>query len=512
MGPAPSFGGGPASCGARAHGSRHGPVVGWGVTFEEIRQDPRARRYVLASAALGAFTATVMATSVNVALPSLVSAFEAPFALVQWVVLSYLLATATLLPIVGRLADMFGKRKLFLAGFVTFGVGSLLCGLAPDVIWLIVFRSIQGIGSSVLQALGLAIITDVFPAHERGRAIGINGAVLSTGIVLGPTLGGFLVELGWPWVFLFGVPVAVIGWLLGHRFVPPYDPGERQRFDLSGAVTLGVALAALSLALTVGQGRGFTDSWILAAFGLSLAALVVFVFIERRASAPVVDLAMFRNRQLTVGLVSGVVVFVSIMGTIFVMPFYLENVLGFAPRTVGILMSVTPILLVIVAPVAGALADRYGERLITVIGLAFALVGFSLVATLGEDTTALGFVLRFVMVGLGMGTFQTPNNSSIMGAAPPGRSGVAGGLLGLTRALGQTSGIAVLGSLWAARVAARAQVPVGAEASAAPAMAQVGALHDMMHVVQVLVGIALALCAWDLARRRQEARRPQGSV
>lgn len=477
------------------------------MTFDDVRADPRARRYVLASAALGAFTATVMATSVNVALPSLVVAFGAPFALVQWVVLSYLLATASLLPIVGRLADMFGKRRLFLAGFVTFAVGSLLCGLAPGVGWLIAFRSVQGIGSAILQALGLAIITDVFPAHERGRAIGINGAVLSTGIVVGPTLGGFLVELGWPWVFLFGVPVAAAGWLLGHRFVPAYERGETVRFDLPGALALFTCLAALSLALTVGQARGFTDPSILAAFASSLLAALAFVAIERRAEAPVLDLALFRNRQLTVGLVAGVTVFVSIMGTIFVMPFYLENVLGFPPRTVGLLMSVTPILLVIVAPIAGALADRYGERLITVIGLVLAFVGFSLVATLGEDTTALGFIVRFVMVGLGMGAFQTPNNSSIMGAAPSGRSGVAGGLLGLTRALGQTSGIAVLGSLWAARVATRADVPVGAEAAGAPSFAQVGALHDMMHVVQALVLVALALCAWDLLRGRREAER-----
>lgn len=301
------------------------------MTFEEVRDHPRARAYVLASATLGAFTSTVMATSVNVALPTLVTAFDAPFALVQWVVLSYLLATASLLPIAGRLADMFGKRTLFLGGFATFGVGSLLCALAPGVVSLIMFRTVQGAASAVLTALGLAIIADVFPAGERGRAIGVNGAVLSVGIVLGPTLGGFLVEVGWPWVFLFGVPVAAAGFLLGHRFVPRYAPAAPLPFDLAGAATLSSALAALSLALTLGQGRGFADPVILALFAASALALAGFTAIERRATAPVVDLRMFGNRRLTVGLVAGVTVFVSIMGTIFVMPFYLENVLGFPP-------------------------------------------------------------------------------------------------------------------------------------------------------------------------------------
>lgn len=165
-------------------------------------------------------------------------------------------------------------------------------------------------------------------------------------------------------------------------------------------------------------------------------------------------------------------------------------------------MSVTPILLVIIAPVAGTLADRYGERPITVIGLTLALAGFALVATLDQDTTALGFVLRFVLVGLGMGTFQTPNNSAIMGAAPQGRSGVAGGLLGLTRALGQTTGIAVLGSVWAARTAVRAAAEVGAQAQAAPITAQVGGLQDMMRLVLVLIALALILCLWDLRGER----------
>ena len=419
---------------------------------------------MLAAAALGAFASSVMGTSVNVAIPTLVTAFGTEFALVQWVVLSFLLATGAFLPIVGRLADMIGKRSVFLAGFGVYTVGSLLCGLAPGIYALIGFRMVQGIGAAALTAIGLAIVTDVFPAHERGKAIGINGAVLSAGIVVGPTLGGALVDFAnWRWVFLMGVPVGLAGIAMAMRFVPRYTRGA------------------------------------------ALALLAAFLAIEARSRHPVLDLDHFRNRALTFGLGAGLLAFVSIMGTIFVMPFYLENILGFAPRNVGLLMSVAPITLVIVAPIAGRLADAVGERIVALVGMSIALVGFVLVGTLDEGTTALQFVLRFLPVAIGLGTFQTPNNSAIMGSVASGASGVAGGLLGLTRTLGQTIGIAVLGTIWAARVLARAGVEPGAEVTAASAAAQVGGLHDMLRVVQLLVVLGVALCVADLLRRRRDA-------
>mgnify|MGYP000255704680 FL=1 len=463
--------------------------------------DPRRRAWILAAASLGAFVATFTGTAVNVALPSLAKAFDVPFAAVQWVVLAYLLTTAALMPIVGRIADMVGKRVVLLAGFATYAAATFAAGLAPDLAWLIAFRLVNGVGSAILTSIGLAIVTDVFPAAQRGRAIGINGAVLSVGVVIGPTLGGFLVDLGWRFVFLAGAPVALAGLLLAAFAVPSYPAGERQRFDLPGALLLSALLASGSLALTLAPERGAFDPWILAATLLVIVGTPAFLAWERRTAQPVLDLALFRNAELSMGLVIALGVFVSIAGTIFVMPFYLEDVLGLAPRNVGLLMSVTPILLVIVAPLAGSLADRFGARRVTVAGLAFAFVGFSLVSTLEADTTALGFVLRFTFVGLGMATFQTPNNTAIMGSAPDGRSGVTGALLGLTRAFGQSGGIAVLGTFWAARVVARAGGEAGDVGQAVLTQARVGAVHDVMHVVQVLVAASLAIAVWDLWRR-----------
>ncbi len=473
------------------------------MTFESVATHPSQRWWILAAASLGAFVAAMMATAVNVALPSLARTFDVPFAAVQWVVLGYLVMTASLLPIVGRLADMFGKRTIFLVGFAIYALGSLATGFAPNLGSLIAFRLIHGAGSSILTGLGLAIVTDVFPPEERGRAIGVTGSLLSIGIVLGPTLGGLLVQYSWRLVFLFGLPLALVGLALAYRFVPHYPRGARQRFDLLGAALLVVVLATGSLALTIVPEVGVTNPLFLALAACVLVGLPLLIAWEHRSPDPIIDPAMLRYAPLAVGLMIGLAVFVSISGTIFVMPFYLEDVLGLQPRSVGLLMSVTPLLLVFVSPVAGSMADRFGDRLVTLVGLVLALVGFSLVATLDVDTTAMGYVLRFVFVGLGMATFQSANNTAIMNASPPGRSGVTGSLLGLTRAFGQSAGIAVLGTFWAARIGVRTS-GLGAEAGTdLAALAEVGAVHDMMRLVQGLLVVAIVLAIWDLRRRRR---------
>jgi len=440
-----------------------------------------------------------MATAVNVALPSLARTFDVPFAAVQWVVLGYLVTTAALLPVVGRLADMVGKRAIFLTGFAIYALGSLATGLAPSLGALITFRLIHGVGSAILTGLGLAIVTDVFPPNERGRAIGITGSLLSIGIVLGPTLGGLLVQIGWRWVFLSGVPLALVGLVLAAAFVPKYPAGVRQRFDLVGAALLMVLLASGSLALTLAPevGASSVTLWVLiAVVGLGVPTFFAW---ERRSDEPVLDPALFRYAPLSVGLVIALGVFISIAGTIFVMPFYLEDVLGLEPRSVGLLMSITPLLLVFVSPIAGSMADRFGDRLVTLVGLGLAFIGFSLVATLSVDTTPLGYVMRFVFVGLGMATFQSANNTAIMNSAPDGATGVTGSLLGLTRAFGQSAGIAVLGTFWAARMGQRIDAGGG---TVLATVAEVGALHDMMLVVQGLVVTSIVLAVWDLRRRR----------
>jgi EmrB/QacA subfamily drug resistance transporter len=472
------------------------------VTEQKI--DYSRKWYVMAAVAMSTFLATIDGSIVNVALPTLVQDLDADFATVQWVVLAYLLTLATLLLSMGRLGDMVGKKPIYTAGFVVFTTGSVLCGLAPTVYWLIAFRVLQAVGAAMTLALGMAIVTEAFPPSERGRALGLNGTIVSIGIVVGPTLGGVILDsLSWNWIFYVNLPVGILGTLMSLRFVPAFKPAGRQRFDFAGAASLLASLLSLLLALTLGQHLGFTDPRVLILFGLFVAVLAAFITIERRSSQPMIDLNLFQNRLFSINLVTGLITFVSLGGTIILIPFFLQNVLGYDTRQVGLLMATVPLAIGVVAPISGAVSDRIGPRPITVVGLATMLLGFYAMSTLDAQTGTLGYVLRFLPVGVGMGIFQSPNNSAVMGAVPRQRLGIASGLLSVTRTLGQTTGIAVLGALWASQVAYHSGAALLGGVTNAPAAAQVAGLHNTFLVVMVLLALGLALSVWGLVQERR---------
>jgi EmrB/QacA subfamily drug resistance transporter len=455
--------------------------------------------HVMAAVSMGVFLGTIDGSIVNVALPTLVRAFDTEFAVVQWVVLAYLLTVTTLMLSVGRLGDMIGKKPLYAAGYVIFTLGSALCGLSPSVYWLIGFRVAQAVGAAMMMALGTAIVTEAFPPSERGKALGITGSMVSIGIVVGPVLGGLLIgALSWRWIFFVNLPIGMVGTWMVIRFVPAFKHAGGQRFDLAGALALFAGLMALLLALTLGQQVGFTELSVLALFATSLICLAIFIAIERKVRFPMIDLGLFRNRLFSINLVTAFMVFISLSGTTILMPFYLENVLGYDTGSVGFLLAIVPIAVGVTAPLSGTLSDRLGTRPITVLGL-----GFVAVSTLSLGTTTLGYLLRFLPIGIGIGAFQSPNNSAVMGAVPRERLGIASGLLAITRTLGQSAGIAALGALWAGRVFVRAGQSFPEGATTAPAEVQVIALTDTFHVVVMVLALALLLAAWGLVQERR---------
>jgi len=458
----------------------------------------------MAAVSMGTLLATIDSSIVNVALPTLVRELNTDFATVQWVVLAYLLTLATLLLSVGRFADMKGKKPIYAMGFVIFTIGSVLCGLAANIYMLIAFRVVQAIGATMILALGMAIITESFPASERGKALGFTGTMVSIGIVIGPTIGGIIIDVfSWNWIFLVNLPVGILGTLMVIRFVPAVKPEGKQRFDFLGAVSLFLALFAFLLALTVGQNIGFTDPRVLVLFGLALILLSTFVIVETRTAQPMIDLRLFRNTLFSINLVTGYLTFVAIAGTIILMPFYLENILGYSTREVGILIAALPISMGIIAPLAGSMSDRFGTRPISVIGLGILLFGYIALSSLTVMTSTLGYVLRFLPIGIGMGVFQSPNNSAIMGEAPRDRLGVVSGILAVNRSLGQTTGIAILGALWASRAIMYA-VPLTVEsATNAPIPSQVAALQDTFIAMILLISLAFGLAIWALIRDRK---------
>lgn len=468
---------------------------------------------VMAAVAMGVFLATIDGSIVNVALPTLVDALDTNFATIQWVVLAYLLTLATLLLAVGRLADIYGKKRIYNTGFVVFTLFSVACGLASSVYMLIAMRVFQAVGASMLLALGPAIIAEAFPPRERGKALGVSGAVVSIGIVTGPTVGGLLIEnLSWHWIFFVNLPVGVVGTWMAWRFVPGFRPKGGQRFDYFGALLLLAGLLALLLALTFGQSSGFLAPRVLVLFGGAAVFLAAFAFWEMRAADPMIDLRLFRSDLFTINIVTGFMSFIAISGTLLLLPFYLENMRGYSVQQVGLMLAVTPVALGITSPLSGMLSDRIGPRPVAAAGLLLLVFGYLTVSTLSATTSLMGYIARLAPVGLGMGTFQSPNNSAILGAVPRERLGVASGLLALTRTLGQTTGIAVLGAIWAAQVAAAAGGPVAGGATAAPIAAQIAGLQVTYRLNAGLVFVAFLLGVWSVVQERRRQAQPAAAA
>jgi EmrB/QacA subfamily drug resistance transporter len=357
-------------------------------------------------------------------------------------------------------------------------------------------------------ALGLAIVTEAFPAAERGKALGIAGALVSIGIVAGPTLGGLLLDaFSWHWIFFVNLPVGLIGTLMVLRFVPAIKPVGGQRFDFVGAATLFVSLLSLLLALTLGQQEGFGDTRVASLFATCAVFLTFFLAVERKNAQPMIDLRLFQNTLFNINLITGFLTFLAISGTIILMPFFLENILGYGPRAVGLMLAAVPLGFAVMSPISGSLSDRFGTRPIAAIGLAVTLVGYYAISSFDADTTSSGYILHFLPIAIGIGIFSSPNNSAILGAAPRERLGVASGLLALTRSLGQTTGIAVLGALWTGRVLYHAGPSSPGTATSAPTAAQIAGLQDTLLVIILLGVVALALAVWAMVQERRERTR-----
>lgn len=463
--------------------------------------------WVMVAVSMGVLLATIDGSIVNVAMPRLVEELNTSFNVIQWVALAYLLTLATLTLGVGRVGDVYGKKAIYTVGFAVFTGASVLCGLAPSVGFLIALRIVQAVGAVMILALGPAVLLEAFPSTERGKALGLIGTAVSIGVITGPLVGGLLIStFGWRSIFFVNLPVGILGTVLAIRYVPRSSRLGRQKFDFLGAALLSGALLAVCLALTTGQERGFGSPTVLMLAGVGVVAAVLFVIAERRVASPMIRLGMFRSPLLTVSVVTGYLQFVALSATFFLLPFYLEEVQGRPIGQVGLMLGAAPLVLGLVSPWAGSLSDRVGVRPLTLAGMVVTTLTYVGYLTLDVDTTVLHFVLLALPLGLGLGVFQSPNNSAIMGSVPSEYAGVGGGLLTLTRLLGSVTGVAVLGSLWATRVAA-AGGPV--DASAATPAQQMTGLHDVIVVMALLLAVATVLAFAGLrlsafGRRRRD--------
>jgi EmrB/QacA subfamily drug resistance transporter len=464
---------------------------------------------VMTAVGLATFLETIDSSAVSLGLPTLVKVFATDFALVQWVMLAFVLTQATLMLVMGRLGDTFGKKPIFLSGLVIAAVGATLCGFAPTLEWLIALRVLQAVGVAMAMALSFGIVAEAFPPSERGMALGTIGSIVSLGTVIGPVVGGLILgALSWRWLFFLNLPFAILSLPIGLRTIPHLRQGSGGRFDYVGSFIFFISLLAFLVATTFGQRIGFGEPRILLLLGLAVLFLLLFVYVERRAVAPVVDLKLFANLQFSINMIQRYLSFIIFVSVSLLLPFYLQNMLGHTPRAAGLLLTAIPIAFGGIAPIAGSLSDRLGSLPVTAIGLLLLFLGALSVSTLNEQSSTLGYILHVLPFGLGMGIFQSPNNSVIMSLVPKDRLGMASSLLSVVRTLGRSSGIAILGALWTSRVLVYAGSSYQGDATAAPIPAQVSGLQEAFLVVAGFALLALALTGWDWVHQRRLAVLP----
>jgi EmrB/QacA subfamily drug resistance transporter len=469
----------------------------------------RRKWFVLSTVSVGTFMATLDGSIVNVSLPTIARELGVGISDIEWVVVAYLLTIGALLLTFGRLGEVLGFKKVYLAGFVLFTAASALCGAAQGVLELTVFRVFQGIGAGMLQAMGPAIVTATFPGNERGKALGINAISVSAGLAIGPTIGGIITEwLSWRWIFFINVPIGVFGVLWASSILHDARRETRQRFDPVGAVLLGGALFALLLALVEGETWGWGSPAIL---GL-LAAFVVlgstFAVAELRMSQPLYDLRLFRIRSFWAGNVSLIVAFVSLFVATFLMPFFLQRGQGYSVLDTGLLLTPLPLATLVVAPFSGALSDRIGPRFLSTLGLAVVGLGLLSLTQLDAGASPFDIAWRLAVIGVGQGLFNSPNNSSILGSVPRPRLGTASGTVAQMRVTGQVLGIAVGAAILAGRISSHAE-DLARQGLSRPVVqrdALILAVHDAFYVAAAICVLGIIT---SLIRGRRET--PKGS-
>ena len=416
----------------------------------EFRSEERrwSERWAMLSFSLCMLLSSLDTSIANTALPTLARAFHASFQHVQWIVLAYLLAVTTLIVSVGRLGDLFGRRRLLLAGLALFIAASVLCGIASSLWMLIAARAAQGIGAAFMMALTIALATEAVPKQRTGSAIGLLGTMSAVGTALGPSVGGlFIARYGWPSIFLVNAPLGLITLALAHRFAPMDRPARKSsmRFDRLGTLLLGGTLAAYSLAMTVDRERSLNVALLLAA----LLGIVLFVKREARAASPLIQLKMFRDASLSASLAMGALASTVIMSTLVVGPFFLARTLRLDAAMVGLVLSAGPLAAAMTGVPAGRLVDRYGTRRMTMVGLSGMAAGSLLLSFAQASLGVIGYIIPIMVITSHYALFQTANNTSMMTGVSPEQRGVVSGLISLSRNLGLITGAAVLGAVFA---------------------------------------------------------------
>ena len=452
--------------------------------------DPR-RWWALVAVSLATFMTYLDNNVTNVAIPTIERSLHLSVSGLEWVVSSYLLTLAGLLLVGGRVADVYGRRRTFLAGLALFTVSSLAAGLAANGTMLIISRAVQGVGAALLMPTTLAIIMATFTdPKERTKAIGIWTAIGAMGLGLGPVIGGLISQhIRWGWIFLINVPVGVLTLALALPFMRESKASSAvRRLDIPGLISSAAGLFALTYALIEGGDKGWTSTPILAAFAFAAAAFAVFIVIELRSEYPMVDLAIFRIRQFSGGTGTMMIWSFGILGIYFFTSLYLQNTLGFSPTKAGLAFVPMALALAVFAGLSSALESRVGAHRAIAFGMALMVVGLILFARMGEHASYTALLPGFIIFGAGAGTMNVPLTNVVLHSTPQARAGIASALLNASREVAGLFGITVIGAVLRSRDTAALR------AGSSPAHAFVDGYHSglWLTIGLLIVGVAVS--------------------
>ncbi|MGI8422265.1 MAG: MFS transporter [Gaiellaceae bacterium] len=451
--------------------------------------------WTLAAVSFGLFMIMLDNTVVNVALPSIQRDLHMSTSQLEWIVAAYALTFAALMLTGGKLADLFGRRLLFMIGLGVFTGASLACGLAPSAGFLIGARIVQGVGAALMNPSTLSIITATFPPRERGTAIGIWAGTSALALAIGPLVGGLLTEhISWNWIFYVNIPVGLLGLVVARLAIDESrDTSQVQRLDLPGLATSAVGLFSLTYALVEGNAHGWSSTLILSFFALAAISLVGFVLLELHQKVPMLDVSLFRNPTFAGANTIAMLVSLAMFGVFFFISLYVQQVLGYSPVKAGAIFLPMTVLIILVAPAAGKLTDRIGARWL--LGGGMSLVGTSLLL-FSRLEAGWGFwnLLPALMVGgLGMALTMTPMTAAAMGSVPVDKAGVGSGVLNTFRQVGGSLGIAFMGAILANAISAKPGT----------ALASVQFVDGLKHALLISAGIAFVGAAVGVATVRQ---------
>jgi len=462
--------------------------------------------WTLAAVAFGLFMIMLDNTVVNVALPAIQRSLGLQVSELEWVVTGYALTFGAFMLTGGKLADLFGRRLVFVTGLVIFTGSSLACGLAGGASMLIAARVVQGIGAALMNPATLSIITVTFPARQRGTAIGIWVGVSALALAIGPLVGGLITEhINWNWIFFINVPIGLLGIVAAYVFIDESrDTSAEQRLDLPGLVTSALGLFALIYALIEGNNYGWTSARILTAFAIAAVSLGAFVLLELHQRLPMLDLSLFRNRTFAGSNAVMLLVALAMFGVFFYMSLYMQQILGFSPVEAGAAFLPMTVLIAFVAPVAGRSADRFGSRYLASTGMVLLALSLFLFSRQGVHSDFWHLLPAMLAGGIGMPLTMTPTSTAAMSAVRMDKAGVGSAVLNSARQVGGSLGIALIGAIVASGLSSRLA------AGEPRPLAFVNALHSALEVSALiaLAGAAVAFLTVRKPVRPQEAHGP----